>query len=109
MGSEFVEMSDTDFSSTSYLSPERASRRLWCTDWTLMERVLLFFCIFGCLVSIGLMVSVVVLTKNHDKASREYSMSANEHQSEPIDVCTTKTCIQEAAKILSTMNNETDP
>lgn len=99
---EFVDFQQSDVKSGANLIA--SGKKMWWSGRTFMEKVLLIACTFGCLICIGLVISLcLVLVVNHEK------VRSSEVRTVADDVCTAKTCIQESARILSRMNNKTDP
>jgi cell division protein FtsL len=110
---ENVEKPQVDVESSSNLKSEKRSRKMqkmWI-ERTFMEKVLLITCVISCLITIGLVISLVSSTSKNEKV--ENSASSNENHanilSDSSDICTSKTCVQESARVLTWLKNETDP
>ena len=99
MDYEFVEMSQEDIDLD--LFPPRSRKRTWWTERSLMEKVLAFTCLVSFCVSIGLAVS---LLSQQDRSKAHVALLV-----EDSEVCSSKICVQEAARVLSRINNTTDP
>jgi cell division protein FtsL len=94
---------------TLSFSSKSRPKRFW-ENRTSMEKVLLVLCAVVCLVSL---VLIIVLATSKQKQSganiKISSASQKKASSGSNDVCTTKTCIKESARVLAWMNNATNP